>query len=41
MKHIVLTAALALTAVLAISSVAPVQAQPFWYSGSGPTKGGM
>jgi hypothetical protein len=40
MKRIVLATALAITA-LAGSFCVPVQAQPFWYSGSGPAKGSM
>jgi hypothetical protein len=41
MKRTVLAAALAVAALLAVSSVVPVQAQPYWYPGSGPTRGGM
>jgi hypothetical protein len=41
MKRSVLAAALALAALLAVSSAGLVQAQPYWYPDSGPTKGGM
>ena len=41
MKCSVLAAALAIAALLAASSVAPVQAQAYWYPGNGPTQGGM
>ena len=40
MKHIVLAVALAVATLASAFSV-PAQAQPFWYSGSGPSKGGM
>ena len=41
MKSFALAAALTIAALLAMSSIAPVQAQPYWYPGSGPTRGGM
>ena len=41
MKYSVLAAALAFAVLLASSSVAPVQSQPYWYPGNGPTEGGM
>jgi hypothetical protein len=40
MKLIILAATLALAA-LAGSFTGSVQAQPYWYPGSGPSKGGM
>jgi len=40
MKRSVLAAAFAIAALLAVPSVAPVQAQPYWYPGNGPTQGG-
>ena len=41
MKYSVVAAALAFAVLFASSSIAPVQAQPYWYPGSGPTQGGM
>ena len=41
MKRSVLAAAFAIAALFAVSSITPVQAQAYWYPGSGPTQGGM
>jgi len=41
MKHFALAAALAVAVLVAGSLVAPVESQPYWYPGSGPTRGGM
>jgi hypothetical protein len=41
MKRSVLAAIVAIAALLAVSSVTPVQAQAYWYPGNGPTQGGM
>jgi hypothetical protein len=40
MKRIILATALAIAALVAVSSAGPAQAQPYWYPGNGPTQGG-
>ena len=41
MKRFALAVTLAVAALVAGSLVAPVQAGPYWYNGSGPAVGGM